>query len=279
MSDKKIKIGIIGYGNMGKAIAERIKSEYAVSVFDKDRAKINNLFGIDAFDDVVTLVKNNEVIILAVKPQDFDAVLSEIKDYTKDRLIVSIAAGITTKYIENILPNPRVIRAMPNVGAKIGKSVTCICKGSFAGESDMVIAKDIFKQIGEIQELPENMMNAATAISGSGPGYYFFAVALKRHEFNFDHKRFHIDFIAELRAAAETLGFDAKTALFLANWTVVYSDLLLKETKLSPEELRNQVTSKGGTTEAALEVLYKGGSLADAVKAAVKRAEDLSSRI
>jgi len=130
--------------------------------------------------------------------------------------------------------------------------------------------------MGETLTIKEEMMNAATAISGSGPGYYFNAVASNKQEFVENRKKFYEDFIAELKTAAENLGFDSKTAYFLANWTIVYSDLLLKETKLPPEELRKQVASKGGTTEAALEVLHNGGSLVDAVKAAVKRAQELS---
>ncbi len=165
---------------------------------------------------------------------------------------------------------------MPNLGARIGKSVTCICRGGLAKDEDITFATELFQQVGEVQELLEEMMDAATAISGSGPGYYFNAVASNKQGFIENRKKFHDDFIVELKNAAESLGFDSKTAHFLANWTIVYSDLLLKETKLPPEELRKQVASKGGTTEAALEVLHKGGSLVDAVKAAVKRAQELS---
>jgi pyrroline-5-carboxylate reductase len=121
------------------------------------------------------------------------------------------------------------------------------------------------------------MMNAATAISGSGPGYYFAAVVSRQTDFLANHKKFHDDFIAEFAKAAESIGFDTQTAFFLARRTIVYSDLLLKETKLSAEELRKQVASKGGTTEAALEVLHSGGSLVQAVEAAVKRAQELSA--
>lgn len=270
------KIGIIGYGNMGSAIGQRIKNKYYVFVFDKDKNKMNKLQGMEIVDNVKGLVNKTDVVIIAVKPQDFDGLLRECKTYLEKQLIISIAAGITTAYIQRFLGNARVIRAMPNMGAKIGKSVTCICNGALAKDEDIAFALEVFRQLGEVQVLPEEMMNAATAISGSGPGYYFNAVALRENDFIENRKKFQDDFIVELRYAAENVGFDSKTALFLAHWTVVYSDLLLEETKLSAEELRRQVTSKGGTTEAALEVLHNGGSLVDAVKAAIKRAQELS---
>lgn len=271
------KIGIIGYGNMGSAIAERIKT--AVFVFDNDKLKTANLK--DTIKDVLNaalLVQKSEVIILAVKPQDLGPLLEIIRKPAKgtNKLFISIAAGISTGYIEKFLDNARVIRAMPNIGAKIGKSVTCICKGLFATEGDLETAKEIFSNIGEVQELSEDMMNVATAISGSGPGYYFYAIELNFEEYKTNHKKFHEDFVNSLSKAAREVGFNEKTAQFLAHWTIVYSDLLLKETGLKPGELKKQVTSKGGTTEAALEVLHRGGSLVDAVKAAVERANALS---
>jgi pyrroline-5-carboxylate reductase len=268
------KIGIIGFGNMGSAIASKIKSP--VIVFDKDNLKTKNLKGLVGVAlSAALVVENSDVIILAVKPQDLSLLLEDIEKQA-NKLFISIAAGITTGYIEKYLDNARVIRAMPNVGAKIGKSVTCICKGSFATQEDLETAKEIFNSIGEVQELSEDMMDAATAISGSGPAYYFRAIEINPSEYKNNHKEFHENFISSLSKAARDIGFDDKTAEFLSRWTVLYSDLLLKETRLKPEELRKQVTSKGGTTEAALEVLHKGGSLVDAVRAAVERAKTLS---
>ncbi|MDD5692494.1 MAG: pyrroline-5-carboxylate reductase [Candidatus Omnitrophica bacterium] len=270
------KIGIIGFGNMGSAIAERIKSEYEVFVFEKDAAKTNDLTGIRIASSITQLLDQSQVIILAIKPQDFEAALAEIKDGVQDKLVISIAAGITTGYIEKILGQIRVVRAMPNLGAKIGKSVTCLTKGQFATKQDMDLARNIFSSVGVVDEFKEDMMNAATAISGSGPGYYFHAISQQPEEYKADEKKFHKEFIASLTEAARSVGFDNKAANFLASWTIVYSDLLLKQTKLPAEELARQVTSKGGTTEAALEILHKGGSLVDAVKAAVDRAKQLS---
>jgi len=270
------KIGIIGFGNMGQAIAERIKPKYDVLVFEKDAAKTKGLSGIKIVSGIPQLLKQSQVIILAVKPQDFQQVIAEFKDGAQDKLVISIAAGITTGYIEKVLGQARVVRVMPNLGAKIGRSVTCLAKGQFATKQDMELTKDIFSSIGVVEEFKEDMMNAATAISGSGPGYYFHAVATHPEEYRVNSKKFHEEFIISLAEAARSLGFDDRAAHFLASWTIVYSDLLLKQTKLPAQELAKQVASKGGTTEAALEILHKGGSLVEAVKAAVERAKELS---
>lgn len=271
-----MKIGIVGYGNMGSAIAERIKQKYSVFVFDKDVSKFHNVTGIEIAEDVSVLIKKSDALIFAVKPQDFDGVLSEMTNNCSGKIVISIAAAITTAYIEKRLDGARVVRVMPNIGAKIGKSVTCLCRGQSATIEDAHFAKMLFDLLGKTWELSEDMMNAATAISGSGPGYYFDAVESRQQDYFKDGDKFKKDFVHGLTLAAQENGFDHRTAKFLAHWTVVFSDLLLKQTKLPAGELRNRVTSKGGTTEAALKILHSGGSLADAVKAAVQRARELA---
>ncbi len=274
-----MKVGIIGFGNMGSAIAERIKSKYTVAVFDKDKSRTNNLEKIEVVQEVVALVQESEAIILAVKPQDFNILFTEIKNYTSEKLIISIAAGINTGRIEKDFIHARVIRAMPNIALKIGESVTCLSKGKYARNEDLSFAIELFNYLGVTRIIDENLMNAATAISGSGPGYIFYSL-----EANFPGA-FNIseevgeDIIKKLESAAESVGFNASDASFLATNTVKSSFRLLEISGVSPGELRNQVTSKGGTTEAALKILGSGGSWPDAAHAALKRAEELSCSI
>jgi pyrroline-5-carboxylate reductase len=272
----KKKIGIIGFGNMGSAIAGRIKPKYEVLVFDKDREKTKNLTKINVADNLISLISQVEVSILAVKPQDFDVLLNDMSNYVNGKLIISIAAGITTKYIENRLGQARVIRVMPNLPIKIGKGMSCICRGESAKEDDLNFTEKLFKKIGKTLILSESMVDAATAISGSGPGYLYDESEGKSLD---EIKKYAKEiFIPALTASAHELGFSSEESQILAEVTGIGSIAFLEKTGLSPSELKKQVASKGGTTEAALEVLHKGGSLLEAVKAAKKRAEELSPK-
>lgn len=269
-------IGIIGFGNMGSAIAEQLKVGYQILVFDNDKDKTNNMSGIKVSGDNVDLVNKVDTLILAVKPQDFDTVLQEIKDYVKGKLIISIAAGITTKYIEKRLGQTRVIRVMPNLPIKIGKGMSCISRGESAKEDDLNFTEKLFKKIGKTLILSESMMDAATAISGSGPGYFYDWSEGKSSD---EIKKYAKEiFIPALTASAHELGFSSEESQILAEATGVGSVAFLEKTGLLPSELKKQVASKGGTTEAALEILHRGGSLLEAVKAAEKRAEELSRK-
>ena len=272
-------IGIIGYGNMGSAIAEQIKRDYQILCFDKDDTKTEDLPQIKVAKGIEELLKRSGVIILAVKPQDFDSVLVHMKGIVKDKLIISIAAGVTTEYIEKTLGAVRVVRAMPNIAAKIGEGVICLSRGKFATEEDFDFAENLFDHLGEAKRIEEAKMDAATAVSGSGPGFCFALSQSQRIDTaNIeDFSKFVREtFIPGLKQAAESVGFESEEAEFLSVNTGNSCIGLLVKTKLSAEELKAQVTSKGGTTEAGLEVLQRGGSLTDAVKAAKKRAEELS---
>ena len=275
------KIGIIGFGNMGSVIAYKLAvqaNEYEVHVFEKDKSKATKGKGIEFSEDILDLILKVDTIILAIKPQDFDHLLKEFKGRIADKLVISIAAGISTKHIEKFLGNVRIIRVMPNIAAKIAESVTCICKGSFANDDDLEFANEIFNCLGTVRNINEEMMNAATAISGSGPGYVFYFIENSALDpVNIPEHACH-DMMRRLEKAAEVLGFDTEDAAFLAANTVNASISLLKSTKSTPEELRLQVTSKGGTTEAGLGILRKGGSWEEAAQAAFKRAQDLAKR-
>lgn len=272
------KIGIIGFGNMGSVIGEQLKTDYKIAVFDKDPAKLGNISDMGIASSISALVDGTDTIILAVKPQDFDTVLNEAKSckHLTDKLFISIAAGITTFYIEKILGVVRVIRAMPNLPARIGKGMICLARGKFASDQDLEFSDDLFEYLGEVMEIKESMMNAATAISGSSPGWYFERVDLDYQRWENEHEAFLKEFIIDLKEAAEKIGFSPYQAEFISSATGTASDLMLMKLKKPAAELRDQVTSRGGTTEAGLEVLRAGGSLTEAAKAAVRRAAELS---
>ncbi|MBM3255521.1 MAG: pyrroline-5-carboxylate reductase [Candidatus Omnitrophica bacterium] len=268
----KVKIGIIGFGNMGSAIAERIKKDYSVSVLEKDATKIIGISWVRACADIAELMNNSDAVILAVKPQDFEGVLNEIRPYIKEKLVISIAAGITIAYIEKALGKARVIRAMPNLAAQIGEGVSGLCKGRFADGGDLDLAWKLLSYVGlTISFDKEEMIDAVTAVSGSGPAY--FCHYIKNKESAESKKD---EFTQKLTQAAISIGFDKVMARRLSERTVEGTISTLIEKHLSCEELIRRVASKGGTTEAALALLDKGSSLEEAVKAALERAKELS---
>lgn len=264
------KIGIIGCGNMGTAIfsglAGKVEKSTSLMVSELDTARreaIQERHKIIVEIDNNYVVKYCDVIILAVKPRDLEGVLRQevCCGVSSGKLVISIAAGVTTKFIETIVGRDiPVVRAMPNMPALVGKAVTAIAAGSAAGKAEMELAGEIFRTIGGVVEVAEPMMDAVTAISGSGPAYFFLLVEA-------------------LAEAGVRLGLDRKTADSLAGQTAIGSAALLEATGRPPADLRKAVASKGGTTEAALKVFGDKGLMmivAEAAEAAAKRSKELS---
>lgn len=270
----KESIGIIGFGNMGSAIAERLKNKFIVSVVDKDLDKIRGVSGIEVVNRIADLVVKAETIILAIKPQDLDTALDEIRLELKGKLFISIAAGITTDCLKSRLGRVRIVRVMPNLPAKIGFGMICIARSAFSSQQDLEFSEKLFGNLGKTLLLEENMMDAATAVSGSGPGYLYYFLEGKSIE---EAKIYTRDvFIPKLSESARHIGFTESQANILSQTTGVGSLLFLEKTGFSASQLLAQVASKGGTTQAGLDVLKKGGSIGEAVKAALLRAGELS---
>ena len=262
-------MGIIGCGNMGRALLGGLLSNYRkerVLVYDKDRSKLSKL----KKDSLLRKAKNLEevvnkssTIIIAVKPQDIREVLEGIRGFYRNQLIISIAAGITTSFIEKAIgKKTRVIRVMPNLPAKVKRSVTGLSKGRYASLADLKKAKRIFKSIGSCLVLKEKYINPLTAISGSGPGYIFY-------------------FLYCLEDSALSLGFSKEEAHFLVFNTFKGAGELISE-KDDFLELVEKVASRRGTTEKALLYFKKKNFkriVKEAIEKANKRAEELSKRI
>ncbi len=274
------KIAIIGFGNMGRAIAERIKEKYTVSVFDQDKLKTAALENITAVDDAGQLVKQSEVIILAVKPQDFEALLNQIRPFAQGKLVITIAAGITTKYIKSGLGEDTfVVRVMPNMPAQINRGMTVLFKDKTQAAKDQnlswQLAYDIFSNLGAVMTVDkEEMINAATAISGSGPAFFCQQVIKEKKTAS----QVRDEFIANLADCAVNLGFDEQEAKVLSETTVDGTIAVLTERNLTCQDLIRMVASHGGTTEAGLAVLNAGGLLKEATEQAFKRAGQLEKR-
>jgi pyrroline-5-carboxylate reductase len=272
-----MKIGILGYGNMGAAIADRLKSKYQIFVFDKDTEKTKGCSGITIVKDLAELANSANALILAIKPQDFEKSLVEIKDYQQLHLIISIAAGITTSYIEARLGKRAVIRTMPNLPAKVGAGMICITRGKYTTDIDLSFVQGLFNRLGQTMEIDEKLMDAATAVSGSGPGFLYELINnLPRVSWD---TFINEQFIPKLSYAAAQVGFSVEQSRLLSKTTAEGSMSLLYESKVPAAILKVRVTSRGGTTEAGLAALKSNvDNLELAVRAALRRSEELSKK-
>jgi pyrroline-5-carboxylate reductase len=289
-------IGIIGFGSIGSVIYERARVSHHVAVFEKDPSKLNGIEPSAVGRDAADVVRRSDTVVLAVKPQDYECVLPQVKSHVDGKLIISLAAGIPTEHVEQCLGEVAVVRAMPNMPARIGRAITCMAAGRFVASEDLALAQQMFETLGETIVLREDLMDAATATSGSGPAFYAYIVQFRSAEYGRSPDRAAASvgglapiaadagsvlarFIVEMAAACENVGFTREQALLLSTATASGTDCLLRETGLSPEDLRRQVATKGGTAEAGLRVLEADGSLNDAVAAALARGRELARSV
>ena len=248
---------------MGSAILSGIHQKFDVYVCEKDKTRANLLrrqfhVKLGNLEEILPQVKT---ILLAVKPQDFKEILREIRPQFKNQLVISIAAGITTSYIEKRLGRKtRVVRVMPNLPAQIKEGMAGMCKGKLATSKDLALTRQIFDSIGKSVVVDEKWMDAITAVSGSGPAYVFL-------------------FVECFEKAAVSLGLNKTIVKELIQQTLKGSLALLESEGVDASDLRARVTSKGGTTQAATDVFMKHHIekiFEEALKAAARRAKELA---
>lgn len=264
---KKIKVGIVGFGNMGRscAVALKAKGQHQIFIYDKDKKKIQKIKNFRVVQDSALLIGSSEVVILAIKPQDISNFLIQNKEHLlkKKPLIVSIAAGVSLSWLQAQLNKLRIIRVMPNLAAKVRKSISFISSGKFAKPGDLSIVKKIFSSAGEVVEIKEAYLNKVTGLSGSGPGYVFY-------------------FMESMYQNALKLGFSKNDAKKITVETFLGAATLAKTSKTEFKTLIDGVTSKNGTTEAALKVFNASGinkAIAKGIKNACQRAEKISQEL
>lgn len=268
----KIQIVFIGAGNMAEAMVRGIlkaglyrPADILVADIDARRLKyFRRELGVMGTADNKQTASAAGVIVLAVKPQQAAAVLNELRgNLTENILLISIVTGFTTGKIIVSLGQPaRIIRVVPNTPALVGSGASAYCCGKGTTTKDEWVVENILKSIGIAVRLDEPLMDAATALSGSGPAYVFYLVEA-------------------LLKAGQEIGLTEENARRLIEATVAGAAHMLSETGARPDELRQRVTSRGGTTAAALEIMNKDGMQATiiaAVKAAHKRAMELSAQ-
>ncbi|MBN1962370.1 MAG: pyrroline-5-carboxylate reductase [Deltaproteobacteria bacterium] len=266
------QIAIIGVGNMGEALLKgflhtKILSPKQIIVSDCAFEKLSQLaatYNVATTQQNSAAVKDADIVLLAIKPQVINRVLDNIAAAIKPTaLVISIAAGVSTQNIENKLPiNTRVCRAMPNTPAIVEAGATAIAIGKHAHQDDLAQANALFASVGQVYNIDENLLDAVTGLSGSGPAYVFMI-------------------IEALADAGVRVGLPRTQSLALATQTLYGSAKLLIETGEHPSVLKDKVTSPGGTTIAGLHALESGGlraTIINAVVAATNKSRELAKK-
>jgi pyrroline-5-carboxylate reductase len=257
-------VAIFGAGVMGETLlsgllrAGRRAEDLLVTERRTERAdELRERYGVEVIGNAEAPARA-ETLVLVVKPQDMEALLDEIAPHVRPgTLVVSLAAGITTAFLEERLPaGTAVVRVMPNTPALVDEGMAAISPGSHCDEQHLLEAEELLRATGKVVRVPEKQQDAVTAISGSGPAYVFFVVE-------------------SMIEAGVHLGLPRATATELVVQTLVGSAKLLRDTGEHPTVLRERVTSPAGTTAAAMRLLEEGRVRADFL-AALEAARDRS---
>ena len=260
-----MRVAVLGGGKIGEAVASRLVLSKSIEFVTVTRRNVRKS-GLKGKKVKVTVnnlaaVAASDVIIISVKPGDARTLLRIIRQKTEGKLVISLMAAITVKSLEEALPGTRVVRAMPNIAALVGEAVTAYSPGANVTEDDIRNIEFIISTFGESIRVPESMMDAITALSGSGPAY----IAL---------------LIEAMVSAGLKVGIPRETAFQLATKTLTGTAGLLRERMMHPAELRDTVTTPAGTTIAGIYELEKGSvrtSIMNAVEAATLAARKISS--
>lgn len=263
-------VAILGAGAMGEVLAGGLLRAgwttdelVLVSRREERRAELEERTGIMSLLDPAEAVQGRDVLVVSVKPGDVPYLLEQVAGAVQpSQIVVSLAAGVPTSVFENALGAVPVVRAMPNTPARMSEAITALCAGLYADAEAVEAAQKILRAVGQTIVLDEHLLDAVTAVSGTGPAYVFL--------------------LAEaLIEAAIREGLPRHAAERLVEQTVRGAGILLAGLEDSPEQLRAQVTSPGGTTAAAMHVLEEHGFRAlveDAVRAAAERSRELGRR-
>ena len=267
LSKSKYQVGLIGVGVMGEALISGLVSSRfpkAQIVFTEKRAdrarEISSKYGAREVD-LTELAKSSDVILLVVKPQDLEQLLVSIEaDLNKSATLVSFAAGKTTNFVSKIVgPNISIIRVMPNTPTLIGLGMAAISPGKSVNTEQAKFVSEFLATCGKVISIEENLQDAVTALSGSGPAYFF-------------------AFVEEMIKSGISLGLSSDQATTLAIQTMVGSAAMLEQSGKSATTLRENVTSPNGTTAAALQV-FSDSNLGAIVTKAMTAARDRSQEL
>lgn len=264
------KISFIGAGSMAEAIIGGMVNQQFIDskqIYVSNKSNTTRLeeladkYDISGIANKQEVIEDADMIVFATKPDDLASAISEVKQFIKDdQLIVSVIAGVSTSYIQSLIDKDiAVIRTMPNTSATINYSATAIAKGEFATDDHIELVKSLFSAIGTVSVVQEDDMHIVTGISGSGPAYIYYLVEA-------------------MEKVAEEEGLDKETAKQLITQTIIGAGEMLKQSTVSAQTLRENVTSPNGTTAAGIQTLsdYKfQEAVINCVKSAKERSIEL----
>ncbi len=258
-------VGIIGVGTIGEIFAERLGKEghklFAYDIRPERLEKIAESYAVRKAPSNAALIEWSEVVVIAVKPQAFLSLVEEMKNANLDgKVFISVLAGVATQSYEEELPGVKIVRIMPNLPIKIGKGVIAISRGENVTMEEEEETAELLGVLGTVEKVPEDKIDAVTALSGSGAGYVF-------------------AIIEALADAGVRIGLDYSQSLRMVAGTMAGSAKMIEETGRHPAELKNKVCSPSGTTIEGIFVLEEmgiRGILMKAVSAAYKRAKELT---
>lgn len=264
-----MKLGFIGCGNMATAIMNGILSNGVATASDMigsdlspvSRDRIKDALNISVTDDNIKVARESDVLFLSVKPQFYEAVISQVKDVVDDsKLIITIAPGKTLEWLSKQFGKPlKIVRCMPNTPALVGEGITAACPNEYITEDDLCLVKKILTSFGKCEVVSEHLMDVVTSVSGSSPAYVFM-------------------FIEAMADAAVADGMPRSQAYEFAAQAVLGSAKMVLETGKHPGELKDMVCSPGGTTIEAVRVLEEKGmrsAVFEAMKACTRKSKGM----
>ncbi len=263
-----LTIGFIGAGTMGQALIKGLRRQgvpvsrlCAVEASPVRAREVARQLRMPVSSDIAAVAQRADLLVLAVKPQQFPQIMKALAPHvTKQQLVISIAAGITLRWLRARLPKSPLIRVMPNLPATVGEGFSAIAAGRRATAAHRRTARELFSAVGSVVELPERYLDAITAVSGSGPAYVFYLAQA-------------------WETAAQALGLPKTVAREAIRTTLQGSVRLLQASGEPANVLVSRVASKGGTTEAALKELDRRqvrAAFVQALGAAARRSRELS---
>ena len=264
------KIGIIGLGNMGEAIVKALidrgfkRNTLLFSEAKKERAAYGEkTYGLKCTKTLSELVQRADYIVLAIKPQDAKEVINEISSSLNDKkIVISIMAGITTSNILSLVEKPiRIVRIMPNICVKVGEGMMGITSNRAVAKEERTKIQEMLSPLGQFVEIGEELMDAVTALGGSGPAFFLL-------------------FLEAMIDAGVKTGLQREKSKAISLQVIKGTLKMLEEEKIHPTVMRDMITSPGGTTIAGIAILEERafkGNVIEAIEKACKRAKELSS--